>query len=78
MFAVDGNFTAVHDRQKRPEDDVFLTDGTSFMTQRDPYQQHLKVALETYEVRTQLGAYYEVILKALREVCATNFGPGRM
>jgi CxC2 like cysteine cluster associated with KDZ transposases len=50
MLAVDGNFTAVHDRQKRPEEDVFLTDGTSFMTKREPYQEHLKVALETYDV----------------------------
>lgn len=50
MFAVDGNFTAVHDRQKRPEDDVFLSEGTSFMTEQGPFWEHLKVALETYEV----------------------------
>lgn len=52
MFAVDGNFTAVHDRQKRPEDDVFLNEGTSFMAERDRFWEHLKVALETYEVRS--------------------------
>jgi len=50
MFAVDGNFTAVHERQKRPEDDVPLSDGLSFMTERSRYLEHLKVGLETQEV----------------------------
>jgi hypothetical protein len=50
QLAFDGNFSALHDRQKRPEDDVFLADGTSFMTERTAYQEHLKVALETKEV----------------------------
>lgn len=50
QLAFDGNFKAVHDRQKRPEDDVFLADGTAFMTERSTYHKHLKVALETKEV----------------------------
>jgi myosin-crossreactive antigen len=49
-LAFDGNFCAIHDRQKRPEDDVFLADGTAFMTERATYREHLKVALETKEV----------------------------
>lgn len=52
MFAVDGNFTAVHERQKRADDDVHLSDGLSFTTLRHPYMEHLKIALETYEVRS--------------------------
>jgi hypothetical protein len=50
MFVIDGNFTAVHLRQKHPENDVWLTDGTGYMTQRVPYQEHLKVARNRTEV----------------------------
>ena len=46
-FAIDGNFTASHQRQKRPEDDVPLTNGHSFMTEPVTYKEHLKVALES-------------------------------
>lgn len=49
MLVVDGNFKAVHDRQKRPEDDVHLTEGYSFMTERERFMKHLQVALETYD-----------------------------
>ena len=49
MLVVDGNFKAVHDRQKRPEDNVHLTEGYSFMTERDRFMKHLQVALETYD-----------------------------
>jgi hypothetical protein len=52
MFVIDGNFTAVHLRQKHPENDVFLSDGTSYMTCREPYQEHLKIAKDRKEVGT--------------------------
>ena len=53
QFVIDGNFTAVHLRQKYPENDVFLADGTGFMTQQAPYQEHLKVAKDQKEVRLE-------------------------
>ncbi|KAF8218629.1 hypothetical protein L208DRAFT_1349316 [Tricholoma matsutake] len=46
-FAIDGNFTASHQRQKRPNDDVPLTNGQSFMTESSLYKKHLKVAMES-------------------------------
>jgi hypothetical protein len=50
-FAVDGNFTASHQRQKCPEDDVPLTNGQAFMTESSEYKEHLKIALESKPVR---------------------------
>jgi hypothetical protein len=49
-FVKDGNFTAVHQKQRNPEDDVHLADGHGFMVQTGPYQEHLKVAKEYKEV----------------------------
>ena len=46
-FAIDGNFTASHQHQKCPEDDVPLTNGHPFMTEADAYKSHLKVAMES-------------------------------
>ncbi|TFK64685.1 hypothetical protein BDN72DRAFT_774275, partial [Pluteus cervinus] len=40
-FVVDGNFVANHLKQKRPEDDVWLAEGTAMMTKREPYKEHL-------------------------------------
>ena len=50
MFVINGKFTAVHLRQKHPENDVWLTDGTGYMAQQAPYQEHLKVARDRVEV----------------------------
>ena len=50
MFVIDGNFTAMHLRQKHPENDVWLADGTGYMSQQAPYQEHLKVARDRKEV----------------------------
>jgi hypothetical protein len=49
-FVMDGNFTAVHQKQKRPEDDVWLVDGEGFMVGRHPYVEHLKTAKVYKEV----------------------------
>jgi hypothetical protein len=49
-FVMDGNFTADHIRQVRPNDDVWLTDGEGMMTAREPYAAHIKRAKETQEV----------------------------
>ena len=43
-FVVDGNFTADHIKQKRPQDDVWLSDGEGIMTAREPYATHVKTA----------------------------------
>ncbi|KII87556.1 hypothetical protein PLICRDRAFT_55487 [Plicaturopsis crispa FD-325 SS-3] len=42
---LDGNMKCVLEKPKRPEDDVHLTDGEAFFTKREPYQEHLKIAL---------------------------------
>ena len=47
VFVIDGSFTAVHLRQKHPENDVFLSDGTGYMTSRKPYLKHLN-AMESW------------------------------
>ena len=38
---MDGNFTAQHEKMRRPEDDVSLSDGCAIMVSRAPYHQHL-------------------------------------
>ena len=47
---VDGNFKADHVKQKRPEDDVWLTSGEGIFAERTQYLRHLEVAKETKEV----------------------------
>jgi hypothetical protein len=47
---MDGNFTAVHQKQRRPEDDTWLVDGEGFMVSRHPYVEHLKTAKVYKEV----------------------------
>ncbi|KIJ90652.1 hypothetical protein K443DRAFT_126450 [Laccaria amethystina LaAM-08-1] len=49
-FVADGNFTAAHQKQARPEDDVWLKDGDSFMTRRGPYLSHLWDAIEVNDI----------------------------
>jgi hypothetical protein len=46
----DGNFSAVHQKQKKPEDDVMLSKGDGFMAEQTRYQAHLAVAKEYKEV----------------------------
>lgn len=47
---MDGNFTADHIKQTRPNDDVWLTAGEGMMTERAPYDAHIKAATDTKEV----------------------------
>jgi hypothetical protein len=49
-FVADGNFTAAHQKQAQPKDDVWLKNGDSFMTQRGPYLSHLRDAIEDNDV----------------------------
>jgi len=49
-FTVDGNFTADHIKQKRPDDDEWLNDGNGMMTAREPYASHVISAKETKSV----------------------------
>ena len=46
-YNIDGNFTTSHQRQKRPEDDVALTNGHSFTTEGTTYKEHLVIAKES-------------------------------
>jgi hypothetical protein len=50
ILAFDGNFTAAHLKQKRPEDDVWLSPGTGMVVAPEPYKAHLRVAIETKDM----------------------------
>ena len=50
QLVVDGNMKLVHQIQKRPDDDVSLSDGQMFMVKRAPYAQHLSHAPERQPV----------------------------
>ena len=54
-FVTDGNFSADHLKQKRPEDDIWLLGGQGMLTGMAQYKEHLKVAVEKYTVT--LNAY---------------------
>jgi hypothetical protein len=41
QMVVDGNMKLVHQIQKRPEDDVSLSDGEQYIVKRAPYAEHL-------------------------------------
>jgi hypothetical protein len=56
---VDGNFKADHVRQKRPDDDIWLTAGEGIFTERTRYFEHLAIAEETKEV----GRLYQLYPK---------------
>jgi hypothetical protein len=48
QLAVDGNFSAVHQRQKN--EDVWFNDGKGFLVEEAPYLQHLRSATVIKEV----------------------------
>ena len=43
-MVVDGNMKLVHLRNRRPDDDVSLSDGELFNVKHAPYAQHLATA----------------------------------
>lgn len=47
---VDGNFTAQHMKMRKPESDVFLSDGLAYMVANKPYQKHIAQAANNEEV----------------------------
>lgn len=47
---MDGNFTADHIKQTRPNDDVWLTEGEGMMTERTSYDAHIKAAKDIQDV----------------------------
>lgn len=49
-LVVDGNFTADHIRQKRPADDVWLSEGHGMMTAAHPFKDYIAIATDTKEV----------------------------
>jgi len=50
-FVADGNFKAIHLKQKNDNTDVWLTSGEGFMTNTTRYEIHLQKAMETKTVR---------------------------
>ena len=54
-FVADGNFKAVHLKQKDDESDVWLTSGEGFMTNEPRYQMHLEQAQESKSVSIQVA-----------------------
>jgi hypothetical protein len=51
MFAMDGNFTAVHQKRHNALPEQCLTDGELYMVSEKRYQAHLASAIEGREVR---------------------------
>ena len=49
-LVADGNFTADHIKQWRPQDDIWLSDGEGMMTAREPYATHIRLAKDTKTV----------------------------
>ena len=61
---MDGNFTADHQRMRRPREDVPLASGTGHLVATEPYKAHLKTALATREVCTKTNTLV-VVAKSL-------------
>jgi hypothetical protein len=72
-MVADGNFTADHIKQKRPQDDVWLSDGEGMMTAREPYTTHIKLAKETKDVSLQFLPIYQYIDSRFRKPHATHW-----
>ncbi|KAI9447428.1 hypothetical protein H4582DRAFT_2051188 [Lactarius indigo] len=49
---MDGNFQAEHMKMRNPENDIPLSEGTGFMVSQEPYESHLKLAVERQQVGT--------------------------
>lgn len=66
-FVVDGNFTADHIKQTRPNDDVWLTEGEGMMTERSSYDAHIKSAKDIPDVSfISCNAYWLVSNDSVR------------
>ena len=73
-FVSDGNFTADHIKQKRREDDVWLTAGEGVMTERTAYAAHLAVAKETTEVSADTPAAGGIVLTGYQQKDSCDSG----
>ena len=49
-LVLDGNFKLAHVKQKRPADDVWLSNGHGMMTEDVRYRKHIALAVEDKEV----------------------------
>jgi len=58
----------VHLRNRRPDDDVSLSDGELFNVKRAPYAQHLATAPDKQPVRCQYQILYLTISKRYSEI----------
>lgn len=53
-FAMDGNFSAIHQYRADAADDVNLTNGEFFMTEKTRYQAHVSTAKDSDQVSLQV------------------------
>ena len=81
-FVVDGNFTADHIKQTRPNDDVWLTNGEGMMTEKTSYNAHMKAAKDIPDVSfvvMPIGNYCFDRLEPVRPILVPHwkatFGP---
>lgn len=56
IFVADGNFKADHVRQKNPAGDVWLSEGSGMIPQRQEYMTFLASAIERLTVSAGAGA----------------------
>ena len=49
-LVADGNFTANHIKQQRPQDDIWLSNREGMMMAREPYATHIKSAKASKDV----------------------------
>jgi len=69
-FMIDGNFQAEHMRMRNPENDVPLSDGTGFMVSKKPYESHLKLAVERWQVSSISCISAGIYSSSDRDQCA--------
>lgn len=56
---MDGNFTAQHMKMRKPEEDVFLSNGLGYMVQDRSYQDHISSTADNKEVCNYSCLYYQ-------------------
>ena len=68
QIIVDSNMKLVHLQNRRPDDDVSLSDGELFNVKRTPYAQHLATAPDKQLVCYQYKILYLTIPKRYPEI----------
>lgn len=61
LFVMDGNFSAIHQMRTNAGHDAPLTSGEFFMVERDRYEDHVKIAEESKQVRNTVIEHCQMI-----------------